>query len=249
MVKFLQLYKENIGKTVTRTIIGALIGTLITLGGYLIFDSFPEKKNIENEFYAHFEKMDTDSDKIAKISEHLHDTNSVFDNFSNRIEFILTLSQRFEHIQSFHLTSNEKEKINIFFRQNLLDSGLNSAIVEDYKMDEDKNMEDALTLEKQILRRLNEKPTVDKSIYNMILDYIIVSHKMNSFVILNTKRLQKDIKKQKSDDKFKKEFEKIEEKFKRNANLQLAATESLLLCSFLLVFLIFIAVKVGHLRE
>ena len=249
MSTFLQLYKDNIGKTVTKTIIGALVGALITLGGYILFDSFPEKQKIENEFAEHIENIEKEIDQMSKISDHFEAGDNTFDNFANRLEFIISLSQRFEQDNAFTLTSVDREKANKFFKQNLLDSGLNSAIVADYKMEEDKQLEDALKLEKQILSSLKENPIVDKTINNIINDYIFSSKKLNDFVIISNKRLLKDLQKRKADKKHQIEFNKTQEKFKRNAYLNIAATEGVLLCSFLLVFFIFIAVKVGHLKE
>lgn len=246
MTKFYQFYKDNIGKNVTKTIIGSLITTIVSLGGFILFNNIPEKEEIQKEFTNHFEGIQKNIEQNKLYLERLKASENLFINYGSRQNFILSLSQKFEIYKPYNLTVSEIEKVKVMLKQNLMDYGLNSAILANYKIEEDKQLNEALKSEKEILQTLNDQPKIDKIVYHLIADYRINTKKFVEFSLMQNRRIIGNLEKEKTDDK---KYKEIEKKFKWNNTKLIISSELIVFCSFLIIIIVITAVKIGHLKD
>lgn len=249
LMNFTQFYKENIGSAITKTIIGSLVTAILSLGGFILFHNLPEAEIIQKEYANHISKMRSENEKYALMSNHLKSGEKLFTNYEKRLEFILDLSIKYESNGKFILNPEQRTKIRKMFHENISDLSLNSAILTEYKEEEDRKFEEALQLEKKILKNLIDKASVDTALNDVINDYRLATRKFVEFTIISATNKSYKIQKDKKENLVEKEFKQIEEKFKWNNNLLLISSELILFCGFLLIISIFTAIKLGHLKN
>ncbi|AZA60200.1 hypothetical protein [Chryseobacterium indoltheticum] len=249
MVGFLQFYKDNIGKTITIAIISSLFSAILAISTYVIFSNMPEFDEIQKEHSALTDQMDEALQKQHLFLDRLNKGRDFNKNVSKRSKFLFTLSEKYEKKGFYKLEPSELQQAKILHDENLSDYGLNSAILSDQKIEEDKHFNDALEIEKIIFRSVLESSEINKNVNLKIYDLKLSLLKYADYSIIQSERNIKALESNNKNKKFKEQRNIITEKARWNKKKFKVAILLNIALGFLLIILIFIAFKAKYLKD